>query len=196
MVEYWDPFLLKWAVTDATFGMMFYDSTKSPATMGMSEIATALAQGTEATIPNTFVTSASVTPSCPTCFGSYWDLNYYLDPILHYLNPLTLSLLHLELPSANNPTPFMLSQTNPVGVAATYVFSFANATDSVLINNGGSQIKIVPQPSTAPIGNPVNFGNFSSPTTLRTGWAYAGTPPAGLAVKRLSCPMYQGPACP
>src|ERR1700758_4801765 len=52
-----------------------FDLDKSPATMGMSEIATALAQGTETTIPNTFVTSASVTPSCPTCFGSYWDLN-------------------------------------------------------------------------------------------------------------------------
>jgi hypothetical protein len=109
---------------------------------------------------------------------------------------LTISQLHLELPSANNPTPFMLSITNPVGVAATYVFSFVNATDSVFINNGGSQIKVVPQPSTAPIGNPVNFGNFSNPTTLNAGWSYAGTPPAGLAVKRLSCPMYHGPACP
>ena len=90
----------------------------------------------------------------------------------------------------------MLSITNPVGVAATYVFSFVNATDSVFINNGGSQIKVVPQPSTAPIGKPVNFGNFSNPTTLNAGWSYVGTPPAGLAVKRLSCPMYHGPACP
>ena len=196
VVEYWDPFLLKWAATDATFGMMFYDSTKSPATMGMGEIATALVQGTETNIPNTFVTSASVTASCPTCFGSYWDMNYFLDPILHYLNPLTLSQLHLELSTANDPTPFMLSITGPVGVAATFVFSFANATDAVLINNGGSQIKVVPQPATAPIGNPVNFGNFSNPTTLKAGWSYAGTPPVGLAVKRLLCPMYHGPACP
>ena len=90
----------------------------------------------------------------------------------------------------------MLCETNPVGVAATYVFSFANSTDSVVINNGGSQIQVVPQPSTAPIGNPVNFGNFSTPTTLDAGWSYIGTPPTGLSVKRLECPMYHGPACP
>jgi hypothetical protein len=196
VVEYWDPFLLKWAATDATFGMMFYDPSKSPATMGMGEISTALAQGTETNIPNTFVTSASVTASCPTCFGSYWDMNYSFDPILQYLNPLTISDLNLESSTANDPTPFMLSITDPVGVAASYVFSFANATDSVLINNGGNQITVVPQPSTAPSGNPVNFGNFSSPTTLNAGWSYAGTPPVGLAVKRLLCPMYPGPACP
>ena len=196
VVEYWDPFLQKWAATDATFGMTFYDSSKSPATMGMGEIASALVQGTETSIPNTYVTSASVTAACPACFGEYWDMNYYFDPILNYLNPLSISELYLELSAANNPAPFMLSETNPVGVAATYVFSFVNAADSVVINDGGSQIKIAPQPSTAPIGNPVNFGNFSNPITLAVGWSYVGTPPTGLSVRRLECPMYYGPTCP
>ena len=104
VVEYWDPFLQKWAATDATFGMMFYDSSKSPATMGMGEIANALVQGTETSIPNTYVTSASVTPACPACFGEYWDMNYYLDPILHYLNPLSISALSLELSAPNDPS--------------------------------------------------------------------------------------------
>jgi hypothetical protein len=196
VVEYWDPFLLKWAATDATFGMMFYDSSKSPATMGMGEIANALVQGNESNIPNTYVTSASITPDCPACFGQYWDMNSVLDPILLYLNPLGISQLYLELSAANNPTPFMLSITNPVGVAATYVFSFANATDSVLIDNGGSQIKVVPQFSPAPTGAPVNFGNFSNPTPLNAGWSYVGNPPSGVSVKRLVCPMYYGPTCP
>jgi hypothetical protein len=194
-VEYWDPFLQKWAATDAFFGMMFYDSSKNPATMGMGEIANALVQGTESDIPSTFVTTASVTPSCPSCFGQYWDMNYALDPILHYLNPLSLSLLSLELSAPNDPRPFMLAVANPVGVAANYVFSFANPTDSVQINNGGP-IQVVPQPSTAPIGNPVNFGNFSNPAALDAGWSYAGNPPTGLSVERLICPMYHGPACP
>jgi hypothetical protein len=122
-------------------------------------------------------------------------MNYALDPILHYLNPLSLSLLSLELSAPNDPRPFMLAVTNPVGVAANYVFSFANPTDSVQINNG-SQIQVVPQPSTAPIGNPVNFGNFSNPATLDAGWSYIGNPPTGLSVVRLICPMYHGPACP
>ena len=50
-VEYWDPFLQKWAATDAFYGMMFYDSSKNPATMGMGEIANALVQGTESRHP-------------------------------------------------------------------------------------------------------------------------------------------------
>ncbi len=194
-VEYWDPFLQKWAATDAFYGMMFYDSSKNPATMGMGEIANALVQGTESDIPNTFVTSASVTPGCPACFGQYWDMNYFLDPILHYLNPLSLSLLSLELSAPNDPRPFMLGVANPVGVAANYVFSFASSTDSVQINNGGP-IQVVPQPSTAPIGNPLNFGNFSYPATFDAGWSYIGIPPTGLSVERLICPMYHGPACP
>ncbi len=196
VVEYWDPFLLKWAATDSTFGMTFYDASKSPATMGMAEIADALVQGTESNIPNTYVTSTSVTSTCPACFGSYWDINYDLDPILHYLNPLSISLLSLESSAANNPAPFMLSQTDPVGVAATYVFSFASANDSVLINNIGGQVQVAPQPVIAPLGDPLNFGNFSAPITLGAGWSYAGTPPSGLSVERLACPMYHGPACP
>ena len=196
IVEYWDPFLGKWAATDSFFGMTFYDPSKNPQTMGIGEIAQALVQGNESEIPNTFVTSASVTTSCPTCFGSYWDMTYALDPILHYLNPLSMSHLSLELSTANDPRPFMLSITNPVGTAATYVFSFANATDSVTINSGGKQIKVVPQPSTAPTGTPINFGNFSGPISLKAGWSYVGNPPAGMTAKRLECPMYHGPACP
>ena len=196
IVEYWDPFLGKWAATDSFFGMTFYDPSKNPQTMGIDEIAQALVQGNESDIPNTFVTSASVTPSCPTCYGSYWDMNYDLDPILHYLNPLSLSDQSLEQGAANDPTQFMLSISSPVGVAATYVFSFANATDSVTINSGGKQIKVVPQPSTAPTGAPINFGNFSGPISLTAGWSYVGNPPAGMNAKRLECPMYHGPACP
>ena len=89
----------------------------------------------------------------------------------------------------------MLGVANPVGVAANYVFSFASSTDSVQINNGGP-IQVVPQPSTAPIGNPLNFGNFSYPATFDAGWSYIGIPPTGLSVERLICPMYHGPACP
>jgi len=152
--------------------------------------------GEEASIPNTYVTSASITLGCAVCFGSYWDMNYISDPILDYLNPLRMNPQYLESSRPNNPKNFILNVSNPAGMAAPFVFEFQNPIDFVLIQNGSERIKIVPQPTTAPAGNPLNYGYFSNPITLRSGWSYVGAPPTGMTANRLECPVYQGPQCP
>ena len=57
------------------------------------EAASALNQGSGSAIPYQFVTTASNTPGCPQCVGSYWVENFPNDPILDYLNPADLETL-------------------------------------------------------------------------------------------------------
>ena len=71
-----------------------------------------------------------------TSYGeSIWD-QYYLDPILLFLNPLSVSPVTVPVPVPNDPnllvSPETVSQTG--GAAGTYIFRFAQPTDVVTIS--------------------------------------------------------------
>jgi hypothetical protein len=58
-----------------------------------------------------------------TSNGEIYAHNYYMDPILNYLNPLAPGQgVHLPLP--NSPAPYFTAQTSSViGSAGSWVFS-------------------------------------------------------------------------
>ncbi|MCU1308464.1 MAG: hypothetical protein JWN45_3159, partial [Acidobacteriaceae bacterium] len=78
-VEYYDPFLQKWSVADATFGLMYFDDTAGVG-QGVEEISALV----------TAQQFASVKPKYVTASGDYWMQNYYMDPLTLYLNPWVL----------------------------------------------------------------------------------------------------------
>jgi hypothetical protein len=189
IVEYYDPFLNQWAVADPTFGILYYDPTKSPATLSLNAIAQALVNGSIQSVPFEFVTSQSVSPGCPQCFGNYWTTISSIDPILLYLNPIDLET---GLPSTNDPTSFMIDNT-PTGAEGAYIFQFRNLTDSVSIQSSYAQVQLAPSPPPVYVRS---FGNFSPSIELREGWTYLTAPPAGMSVDRTVCPLFPGPDCP
>ena len=189
-VEYYDPIQGKWAATDATFGVMFYDPSKSPSTMSIDDVADALEQGSAGSIPRQFVTASSIDPDCPQCFGSFWVENYPTDPALDYLNP---DDLQTQVAPSNDPTKFLQASSNPIGVKGAYTFQFVHPTDSVVVQNSGTQIVVRPESSPADLDD---FGNFSTTLILEDGWSFVTTPPAGMQIERTACPVFPGPNCP
>lgn len=151
IAEYYDPYLAKWVVADADFGLIFYDPTKSPTSVGVEDVNVALLNRTTASLPLTYVTSSPIPgdTSCPSgvkCYGSYWTSNVYQDMILYYLNPLGVGKpdwTQATLP--NSPLPFLASANNKVGVSGTYTFLFSNYSDYVNVTNSrNGQTKVQP----------------------------------------------------
>jgi hypothetical protein len=191
IVEYYDPIQGKWAGADATFGFLLYDPSKNPATMSVDEVASTLNQGAAGAIPFQFVTSASNTPGCPQCFGSYWVENFLTDPILDYLNPNGVETL---LPPLYDPTKSLVNAPGAIGAEGVYIFSFANPTDSAVLQDLG--VPMVVQPLPAPWDSDMSFGNFSATIKLDSGWSFVTTPPPGMLIKKSTCPLFAGPNCP
>jgi hypothetical protein len=190
IVEYYDPFQDKWAGADATFGFVLYDPSKNPSTMSTDEVASALNQGSAGAIPYQFVTTVSNTPGCPQCFGSFWVESFPTDPILDYLNPDDVETLE---PPLNDPTKSLVSSPDSSGIKGTYIFSFANSTDSAVLQNLGVQVVVRPEPT--PWLSDKSFGNFSAAVQLDSGWSFVTTPPPGMLVEKSTCPLFVGQNC-
>jgi hypothetical protein len=190
IVEYYDPIQRTWAVADATYGFLLYDPSKSPPTMSSDQAASALAQGSASTIPHQFVTTTSITPDCPQCFGSYWVEDSLVDPILFYLNPNNVETL---LPPLNDPTNSLINVPDAVGVEGVYIFRFANPSDSAVLQEFGIQVVIQPFPT--PWSSGKSFGNFSTSMLLGSGWSFVTTPPPGMQIEKSTCPLFVGPNC-
>lgn len=164
MNEYWDPFLQKWVVADADFGIVYYGAANHTG-FGVEDISNALVTGNWSNIPFTFVTS----------YGSAILNQYYMDPIVLYLNPLAPGAINFALPVKNPPAPFLL--TAAPGPAGFYLFSFAKSTDVVTISNPHSAT------STLKVG-PSSGIIYSMVVSLRQDWSIP-SPPAGLKVLQI-----------
>lgn len=196
IVEYYDPNLGKWAVADADYGVVYYDSSKDPHSMSLEDISQALSNGAYGSIPFEFVTSSSVSPGCPTCFGNYWAAIFPMDPILLYLNPISIET---GLPAANDPKPFLF-ESSRTDAAGGFIFEFQNPQDSVTVQESyWSQVQVspAPPPVTSPLLAAETQGDyFSDAIFLNQGWSYVTSPPPGMTLERSVCPLFPGPNCP
>lgn len=186
VVGYRNPMRKAWEVADATFGMVFSTPSDSIAGMSVFEIAQTLDHGNVSSIPVRFVTTESVTQGCPECFGDYWAKNFSVDPMILYLNPTSY-----EIGPAvrHDPSKFLVEYSGPAGIGGTYIFRFQSLSDSVVVQDGGSQYLLTP---TSPVASGRNFSQQLRPGD---GWFYATLPPPGMEVYKLACPFFDNVSC-
>jgi len=168
ITEYYDPFLNKWIVADPTFGVVYWNPGIASG-LSIDEISSAVATKNWGYIQQfiTYITNN----------GALYSHNYYMDPILLYLNPLPTGVLAVQLPLANSPQPFFtVHATTDIGISGTWLFSFVNQTDRVTLS-GGSQY--------GPIGGTI----YSQSITLNTGWSIASGP-SGMQILTMNRYLY------
>ena len=167
VVEYYDPFLRKWSVADATFGLVYFDDSAQ--------------QGQSAAELSGYVFAESwsqihakfVTPN-----GKSYMNNYYLDPVTLYLNVVlpgktaTESVVH-------DPKQFLVPVTigtaNPQGY---YTFAFSPASDTMEIENPpGSFASVSGRIRVDPLDtDPLDSSVWSAAFGLNDGWWIASGP--------------------
>jgi len=169
-VEYWDPFLRYWFAADPTFGIVYW-SNNTTTGMSVSDISAAAVGQNWSSIPALYVTNN----------GMIYAHNYYMDPILLYLNPLPLGQGVITQPQANSPAAYMkVHATADVGRAGLWVFGYASSSDSVTIqNDGAGSITLTPG----------KFTLYSHDTSLRSGWSLTSAP-SGLQILTINRYLY------
>jgi len=166
--EYYDPGLAKWVVADADFGVVYWNASTSSG-MSMEDISAAVAAQNWSYLQG-FVTYA-------TTNGSLYAHNYYMDPILLYLNPTPAGQGNIQLPLPNSPEPFFTVHADTdIGNHDLWVFSFANQTDRVMLS-GGTQL------------GPVPGTIYSQAIWLSTGWSITSRP-SGLRILTINRYLY------
>lgn len=169
VTEYYDPFVSKWAVADATFGVMYFNDTTQ---VGASvEDLSALVNAADWThIPLKWVTPYN---------DSVWQ-SYYLDPILLYLNPLPVAQAEAPPSIPNDPETIIapLEMTDVVGVPGDYIFRFAQPTDAVTM-------KAAPELDAATIGVAPPTVEWATAQQTSPGWSVSSYP-MGLRVYALA----------
>ena len=170
--EYWDPFLLQWITADATFGVVYWNNSASSG-MSMDSMSSAVAAQNWSSIqPFILYTTSN---------GNLYSHNYYMDPILLYLNPLQEGNFIVKLPLANSPTPyFTVHTTADVGKAGNWLFAFVNQTDTVTILNPVNKTLVFsPQRGTI----------YSGSVNLNNGWSITSAP-SGLQILSMNRYLY------
>jgi hypothetical protein len=138
LVEYYDPFLQKWSVADATFGLIYFDS--------------AIQRGQSATELSQYVIAqdwGSIKPRFVTAKNKQYMTNYYMDPVLLFLNVIPQGAT-AESAAINSAAPFLQpEESDAIGQPGVYLFDFGNASVTALnLNNGGTTVVVAPLDST------------------------------------------------
>ena len=169
-IEYWDPFLSSWVTADPTFGIVYWNSNTTTG-MSVASISAAVAGQNWSSIPIIYVTAN----------GEIYAHNYYMDPILLYLNPLPLQQNAITQPQANSPAPYLAVHTNAdIGKSGMWIFGFANQSDTVTISNPGT--------GSITLKSGI-FTSYSPATSLRTGWSITSAP-SGLQILTINRYLY------
>jgi len=164
LVEYYDPFLTKWSVADATFGVVYFDD--------------ATQQGQSAMELSQYVFSESwsfIHPKFVTPNGDMYMTGDYLDPIAYFLNVLVQGSLPQQS-LVHDPKQFLvpvtLSSANPHG---SYIFEFGNSSESMeIINPEGPYNTLQSGPLTLVPFDAVVWSNIF---TFNDGWSVTSAPP-------------------
>jgi hypothetical protein len=170
-VEYYDPFLQKWSLADATFGALYFD----PAT----QTGQSLEEVQALVLANNF---AGIHITTVTTYGDSIFRAYYMDPLTLYANITPPDQMSAVFgPPANSPFQFL--QESPIqdagGQPGTYIFVFGNVSEQTQIVIGGSTTTLAPRDGTL----------FSTAITLPSGWSL-GSAPSDLKTYTFVRPVY------
>ncbi len=170
ILEYWDPYLDKWVVTDPTFGVIFTDEN---ATVGQS-----VEDINQLVLAKQF---EGIHMQFLTGYGDQIARAYYMDMITYYTNYSQPCLANCpfygypyldsngnypsQYATRNPPEEFLIQQpATIVGTAGVYILKFASTADSVTIVNGSNTSTI----------QPMNNTLFSYSVGLDAGWTMTG----------------------
>jgi hypothetical protein len=123
LVEFYDPFLDHWTVTDPTFAYIYWDSDHTG--KSVEELNAALLANMFGSVPLEFVTD----------YADQLATHYYMDPVTLFAN-------YYEPESStartDNPPDDFLEEAalDRVGAAGIYTFKAENADQKVLLNDG------------------------------------------------------------
>ncbi len=158
-VEFYDPFLNKWVISDPTFGVTF--SNIGGGGLSVDEISSLANQGQ----------FTAVIPKFLTQYGQYYINSYYLDIITVFANVLPAGAGSSSLgPQPNPADPYLTAQSLSAitGIAGTYIVKFQNSSDTVILNNGSQQITL----------SPLNGTSWSRSIMVGFGWSVQTSSPA------------------
>jgi hypothetical protein len=165
VAEYWDPFNQHWQVADSYFGDVYF-SLQTQTGQSADDINNLLLSGKISSIEPLFVTSN----------GALYATSYFMDPVLFYINPQPFGLISAQAELnyvPNSPLPFMNpASSSAAGAAGLYIFSFANHTDSIQVQNGSSTI----------VMSPGNTEGYASCVNLVAGWSIVSPLPPGMSM--------------
>lgn len=171
ITEYYDPFLNYWFVADPTFGVVYWSQSTATG-MSVSDLSSAvIAKNWSSITPViTYATNNSET----------YAHDYYMDPILIYLNPSPPGDLN-PAPLTNSPVPYLtVHPASDVGKWATWMFSFQKKTDAVTISD-----PVLGVITLAPLGGT----SYSQAVILETGWSVKSAP-SGLQMLTINHYVY------
>ncbi len=155
--EYYDPFLSRWAVSDATFGVFYFDDT-APQGQSVEDLSALVLSGNFAAVGLHFVSPQ----------GDAWFRHYYMDPVTLYLNPSSPSNTASST-ALNDARPYLSAHAlaDVQGISAKYVFQFALPTDSLGISDIAGPVTMTPADGTS----------WSGSVPLDADWTAAAPPP-------------------
>jgi hypothetical protein len=159
-VEYYDPFLQKWSLADATFGALYFD----PATQTGQSVEEVQALVLAHNFANIHITTV-------TDYGDSIFRAYYMGPLTLYTNVTPPDQISAVIgPQPNSPFQFL--QESPVqdavGQRGTFVFGFGDASEQLqILNSDGTSTTLVPRDGTL----------FSTAITLPKGWGIGSAVP-------------------
>ncbi len=152
MNEYFDLFSNQWVVVDSDFGAMYSSTT-------IEQLSSYVEARNWSAISGVIVYA--------TTYGDQVFTNYYMDPVLLFLNPLPNANGTVKLPLANSPVPYFQTDSSSIaGTAGLYVFSFANPTDVVTLTNNSNSVQMTPQGGTI----------YSTSIILSSRWSVTSMP--------------------
>lgn len=189
VAEYWDPFLQEWLTADPTFGLVYWNGTSGLSTDDIAK--DVAAKNWSAIQPFILYTTNN---------KEAYSFNYYMDPILMYLNPIPMGG-SVTLPLPNSPVPYLtVDPMTDVGKAGNWLFSFANQTDTLVLSDPVlGKLNLSPY---CPIpfngGPPTSCTIYSQSVNLSAGW-FIVSAPSGLQINTMNrylyCSTTGTPAC-
>lgn len=159
--EYYDLVLNKWVLADSDFGAVYLNPGASTG-LGLADLSAYVVAHNWSAISSSIVYVSS--------YGDEVFTQYYMDPILLFLNPLPTAVGSVTLPLANSPTPFLTAGT--VGTGNNFVFTFVNQSESVTLSDPEKGTIVL-----TPLGGTI----YSVDTTLHSGWSITSSP-TGLGI--------------
>ncbi len=163
--EYYDLYANQWVLVDSDFGAMYTNTT-------LEQLSAYVVARNWTAISGVIVYATS--------YGDQVFTNYYMDPILLFLNPLPNANGTVTLPLVNSPAPYFQTHTSSViGIAGLYIFSFENQSDSLTLMNPTTAVQLTPQNGTI----------YSISIILKTGWS-ATSMPAGAQILTIPRVMF------